>query len=100
MDGEIPEEIVYEKDEQDCESIVEKIMSLSKEEANQLESEILGKYPNTYTYTKNLSEKQIIKNKGDMKVVICRPSIIASSLYDPFPGWTDSMSAAGGVVCH
>ena len=31
-------------------------------------------------------------------MVLCRPSIIASSLYDPFPGWTDSLSAAGGIT--
>ena len=28
---------------------------------------------------------------------LIRPAIIASSLNDPFPGWTDSLSAAGGI---
>lgn len=39
-----------------------------------------------------------MKNKGDLSVVILRPSIIASTLKDPFPGWTDSLSAAGGLT--
>ena len=39
-----------------------------------------------------------MKNKGDLSVVILRPSIIASTLKDPFPGWTDSLSAAGGLM--
>lgn len=30
-------------------------------------------------------------------MVIFRPSIIGSSLADPFPGWTDTLSAAGGL---
>jgi fatty acyl-CoA reductase len=30
--------------------------------------------------------------------VIWRPAIIASSISDPFPGWTDQLSAAGGVT--
>lgn len=57
----------------------------------------IGGYPNTYTYTKSLAEKQLVKTKGDVKVVIWRPSIIASAVADPFPGWTDSLSAAGGL---
>jgi fatty acyl-CoA reductase len=30
-------------------------------------------------------------------MVIFRPAIIGSSLEDPFPGWTDTLSAAGGL---
>jgi alcohol-forming fatty acyl-CoA reductase len=33
-----------------------------------------------------------------MKCVIWRPAIISSSISDPFPGWTDQLSAAGGVT--
>jgi len=58
----------------------------------------LGKFPNTYTYTKNLAEKSLWKNRGQVPVVLLRPSIIASSLESPFPGWTDSLSAAGGLT--
>lgn len=65
---------------------------------NDNEKKIIGKFPNTYTYTKNLAEKYIMKNQGQVKCVIWRPSIIASSLYQPFKGWTDSMSAAGGLT--
>lgn len=32
-----------------------------------------------------------------MNVVIFRPSIIAASSQEPFEGWTDSTSAAGGI---
>ena len=39
-----------------------------------------------------------MKNRGNVKVVIWRPSIIASSYNQPFPGWTDSVSAAGGLT--
>jgi len=58
---------------------------------------LLGNFPNTYTFTKNLAEKALLKNKGDLTVCLLRPAIIASSLKDPFPGWTDSLSAAGGI---
>jgi fatty acyl-CoA reductase len=58
----------------------------------------LGSFPNTYTYTKHLAEKNIKNNMGNVKVVIWRPSIIASAQSEPFPGWTDSLSAAGGLT--
>jgi fatty acyl-CoA reductase len=37
------------------------------------------------------------KNRGHVTVSVVRPAIIASSLREPFPGWTDSLSAAGGI---
>ena len=72
---------------------------MSKEESSRLEQEIIKEknFPNTYTYAKNLAEKVIVKHQGHVKLVICRPTIIACTMKDPFPGWTDSMSAAGGI---
>lgn len=58
---------------------------------------MIGDFPNTYTFTKNLAEKYIKKAHEGLKTVIWRPSIIASSLEQPFKGWTDSISAAGGL---
>ena len=57
----------------------------------------IGQYPNTYTYTKQLAEKSLFKKRGNVNVVLFRPSIIAGAYKDPFPGWTDSLSAAGGL---
>ena len=45
-----------------------------------------------------MAEKTLIKRKGDLPVVLFRPSIIASALEQPFPGWTDSLAAAGGIT--
>ena len=45
-----------------------------------------------------MAEKTLAKNKGDLPVVLFRPSIIASSMEQPFPGWTDSLAAAGGLT--
>ena len=44
-----------------------------------------------------MAEKSLWKNREHVPVVLLRPSIIASSLEGPFPGWTDSLSAAGGL---
>lgn len=82
----------------DVESVVSGIMSMNVEQVTKNEKKLIGKFPNTYTFTKNLAEKNLMKNRGNVRVVIHRPSIIASSIKQPFVGWTDSMSAAGGLT--
>jgi hypothetical protein len=37
------------------------------------------------------------KKRPDLPVVLIRPSIVASSIREPMPGWTDTLSAAGGL---
>lgn len=91
------EEEIYDEG-LDAEALVKKLMAMNPQEVALREKELIGTFPNTYTFTKNLAEKSLKKNKGDLKCVIFRPSIIACSLNEPFPGWTDSLSAAGGLT--
>lgn len=72
-------------------------MSMSVQAVKEHESKLIGDFPNTYTFSKNLSEKNLFKNHGNVKTVIVRPSIIACADNQPFPGWTDSLAAAGGL---
>jgi len=46
---------------------------------------LLGKYPNTYTFTKALAEHLIEREAGNIPFVIVRPSIVSSTISDPFP---------------
>ena len=81
-DGRI-EEKIYE-DTLDSESLIKSIQALSPAQAAEREKQILGGYPNTYTYTKSMAERTLAKNKGDLPVVLYRPSIIACSMEQPF----------------
>lgn len=60
-------------------------------------SKILGPFPNTYTYTKNLCEKLMRKRRGNIPLCIVRPAIINTSYLEPFPGWIDSIAAAAAL---
>ena len=82
----------------DVGSLVSNIMSMSGPEIKAKESKLIGDYPNTYTFTKMMAEKKLVQSLGNLKCVIWRPAIISSSVSDPFPGWTDQLSAAGGVT--
>ncbi|CAH2063950.1 unnamed protein product [Thlaspi arvense] len=44
-------------------------------------------WENAYTFTKAMGESVIHNQRGDLPVVIIRPSIIESSYTEPFPGW-------------
>jgi hypothetical protein len=56
--------------------------------------EIIGKFPNTYTFTKSLCERLIKKRKGALPVCIVRPAIVNNSYMEPLPGWIDSLAAS------
>jgi hypothetical protein len=61
-------------------------------------SKILGKYPNTYTFTKSLCERVMKVRQGEVPLCIVRPAIINTSYSEPFPGWIDSIAAAAALV--
>ena len=46
---------------------------------------LLDKYPNTYTFTKAMAEYLIQKESDNIPFMIVRPSIVSSSISDPFP---------------
>lgn len=84
-------------------------MSVKEQEEN-LKS-ILGPWPNTYTFTKSMGERTLRKRRNpNLPTLLIRPSIIVGSMTEPAPGWTDTISAAGGLsliggagmfnICH
>jgi nucleoside-diphosphate-sugar epimerase len=54
----------------------------------------------SYTMTKAMGEQMIVKTRGDLPVVIVRPSVIESSLLDPEPGWLDGLKVADPLIAH
>ena len=75
-------------------------------EGNQ--SKIIGRFPNNLCYTKRMAEELLVKHQQSqmdatngsnriIPLVIIRPSIIAASFEEPFPGWTDSLGPLGSL---
>lgn len=61
-----------------------------------LTDKLLGDRPNTYTFTKALAECWLKDNKGDLPLVIVRPSIVLSSIDGPMVGWVDNWNGPTG----
>lgn len=54
--------------------------------------------PNTYTFSKHLSE-QVVYDYGDrLPLVMFRPSIVIATMKDPFPGWIDNFNGPVGLL--
>lgn len=59
-------------------------------------------WPNTYVFTKAMGEMLLGELKGHLPLIILRPTIITSTLKEPFPGWVegtrtiDSLAVAYG----
>lgn len=78
--------------------MVENILSLNPQQVIEKEKEIIGTYPNTYTFTKSLAERTLQKKHGKLRLLISRPSIVISALKEPLEGWTETLSAGGGLI--
>ncbi|KAL4711305.1 hypothetical protein ACJJTC_019146 [Scirpophaga incertulas] len=63
-----------------------------------LTSKYLGEMPNTYTFTKQLAEHVVYETKGVLPAVIIRPSIVISSVEEPFPGWIENFNGPAGLL--
>ncbi len=46
---------------------------------------LIGKKPNTYTYTKQLAETLLLTEGADLPVCVVRPSIVTATWKEPAP---------------
>lgn len=59
--------------------------------------EVLAQRPNPYTWSKSIAEWIIDEHYQSLPVIICRPSIVANSNAEPFPGWSDNIGGYSGM---
>ncbi|KAG0448444.1 hypothetical protein HPP92_027833 [Vanilla planifolia] len=74
--------------------LVKQMKDLGLQRAN-----IFG-WQNTYIFTKAMGEMVINSLRGDIPVVIIRPSIIESTLREPFPGWIEGNRMMDPIVLY
>lgn len=58
----------------------------------------MGKWPNTYAFTKAIAEDTIRQNSRNIPVCIVRPSIVVSTAKEPVAGWVNNIYGATGIV--
>ena len=58
---------------------------------------MIGERPNTYTFTKAITEQLVKEEREDLPLSIVRPSIVAGAVKDPMPGWVDNLNGPTGI---
>ncbi|KAI5640090.1 male sterility protein domain-containing protein [Phthorimaea operculella] len=84
--------------EADSEQLQQMVDKLSDQETDDILPTILGPWPNTYTFTKALAEKELRLNAGNVPVGIFRPAIVTSTASEPLKGWIDNMYGPTGIA--
>ncbi|KRT84455.1 hypothetical protein AMK59_1510, partial [Oryctes borbonicus] len=59
---------------------------------------LLKNSPNTYAYTKCLTEELIREFSKKIPVAIARPSIVIAAVKEPIPGWVDNLNGPTGIL--
>ena len=74
----------------DPDEMLLKIREMKEPELDKIAgSGLLAEWPNTYTFTKAMTEHLMEKRRAHVPLVVLRPSIIGSSWREPVPGWVD-----------
>lgn len=59
---------------------------------------ILAGLPNTYAFTKALSESLVEEQMPHIPAIILRPSVVIPVWKEPLPGWTDNINGPTGLL--
>lgn len=51
-------------------------------------------WPNTYTFSKSLAESLMLSRGAELPVAVVRPSIVETSLEQPFRGWNEGINTS------
>ncbi|KAI8149990.1 male sterility protein-domain-containing protein [Fennellomyces sp. T-0311] len=104
------QERVYPMEIGDPEELLNEIVGLELQDIPKMTQRIMASYPNTYTFTKFLTEHLILKRvdynrveeaqggKKQWPVAIVRATQVGAGAFEPLPGWVDGVTGANGAV--
>lgn len=81
----------------DPEKLTSSIGWMDNNMVNALTPHLIGKRPNTYTFTKSLAEHVLLQEADNFPIAIFRPSIIGAAWKEPFEGWVDNFNGPSGL---
>jgi len=71
---------------------------MDQEMVQNITKQLIGKMPNTYAYTKGLTEYLLQQECGSIPLAIVRPSIVTAAYKEPMPGWIDNLNGPTGFI--
>lgn len=81
-------------DDDDDASVIQNMKELGMQRAKKFG------WQDTYVFTKAMGEMMIDNLRGDIPVVVIRPSVIESTFKEPFPGWMEGNRMMDPIILH
>lgn len=78
--------------------VLDLIKRVPKEKLDIMTPTLLGDFPNTYTYSKQIAEEVIREYGRGLPICVFRPSIVMSTYKEPIAGWSNSIYGPTGVL--
>ncbi|XP_047542420.1 fatty acyl-CoA reductase wat-like isoform X2 [Vanessa atalanta] len=81
-------------------ALIQLAESVPVDTLNDMMTPLTRDWPNSYTFTKTVTEDLIRRHARDLPICIVRPAIVTPALEEPMPGWVDRRNALGpsGVI--
>uniref|UniRef100_A0A1B0BQB9 Fatty acyl-CoA reductase n=1 Tax=Glossina palpalis gambiensis TaxID=67801 RepID=A0A1B0BQB9_9MUSC len=83
---------------QDPYEIIEMIKNLNDQSLAEITPTLLNGLPNTYAYSKALTEDLINRYEKKLPIVVVRPSIVTAAMEEPLPGWIEGVNGPTGLM--
>lgn len=80
------------------EKLFQIVDALDDDQLTSITPKIIGEWPNTYVFTKSVTERLISCEAKGLPIAIIRPSIVVSTAKEPIPGWIDNLYGATGIA--
>lgn len=78
--------------------ILEMVRNLDNSKLEQLTPGLLNGLPNTYAYSKALTEGLVSGYESRLPIVVCRPSIVTAARKEPKAGWIQGVNGPTGLM--
>ncbi|KAJ2952241.1 hypothetical protein O0L34_g4517 [Tuta absoluta] len=72
------------------------VQELDENKLSAITPQIIGNWPNTYSFTKALAEELVRTTAADLPICIVRPALVMSA-YRETPGWADKNAMNGPI---
>ncbi|XP_048487960.1 fatty acyl-CoA reductase wat [Plutella xylostella] len=72
-----------------AQTIIDLVETFDEERLDAITREILGGWPNTYSFSKAIAEDAVRTMATDIPTCVVRPGIVVPTACEPVPGWMD-----------
>ncbi|XP_026319037.1 fatty acyl-CoA reductase wat-like [Hyposmocoma kahamanoa] len=77
------------------EALIQFAETLDEAKLNEITPALIKDWPNSYAFTKTVTEDLVRQKEGKMPIAVMRPAIVIGAYREPCPGWIDKSAMFG-----